>query len=127
MFSSDTLSRSFRPSMSSFAIEEGTRSSAAAGVTCCARGVDAGSVPVASRWINSDTERGFVRGIPGGLSAIRGNDCTCGAQECDGNGGGGIEPGGEVDQLVLSKAEDGFRKPSTIMLEDTVNDGVDFT
>lgn len=82
-----------------------------------ARDVSGGSVPVASRWINSETERGFVRGIPGALSTIRGNDSNCGAQDCDGNGGGGIEVGGEDDQPILSDAEDALSTPSGILLE----------
>lgn len=114
MFASEILSRSFRVSMNSLA--SGGTLSPAAGVVFV-RGVGGGSVPVASRWINSETERGFVRGIPGALSTIRGNDSNCGAQDCDGNGGGGIEVGGEVDQPVLSDAEDDLRTPSGKVFE----------
>jgi hypothetical protein len=64
---------------------------------------------VASRWINSETERGFARGTPGALSEIRENDSNCGAKDCEGNGGGGIEVGGEDDQPVLSEAEYALR------------------
>lgn len=89
---------------------EGTRSPPAPAV--CVRGVGGGSVPVASRWINSETERGFGRGIPGDLSTVRGNDSNCGAQDCDGSGGGGIEVGGEDDQPILSEVEDALRTRS---------------
>lgn len=89
---------------------EGTRSPPTAAE--CVRGVGGGSVPMASRWINSDTERGFGRDIAGPLSTVRGNDSNCGAQDCDGSGGGGIEVGGEDDQPILSEAEDALRTPS---------------
>lgn len=88
------------------------------------RGVGGGPVPVASRWINSETESGLVRGIPGALSAIRGNDSSCGAQDCGGNGGGGIEVGGEVDQPDRSEAEDALRTPSGLLFEASPSDGV---
>lgn len=83
-----------------------------------------GSVLAASRWINSETERGFVRGTPGVLSAIRGNAADCGRQDCDGNGGGGIEVGGEADQPVLSEPDDALLKPSETLLDDVLSDGV---
>lgn len=76
-----------------------------------------GSVPVASRWIKSDTERRAVRGIPGALSKIRGNDSICGVHDCEGNGGGGIEVGGEVDQPVLADSEEALLTPSGILFE----------
>lgn len=87
------------------------------GCWCCAL--------LPSRWINSETERGFVRGIPGALSAIRGNDSTCGAQCCDGSGGGGMEVGGEDDQPVLSEEEDALRTPLGTLFEADPNDGID--
>lgn len=123
MLVSETLSRSFRVSMNSLA-SEGTRSPAPAGAFV--RGVGGGgcSVPVASRWINSETESGLGRGIPGALSAIRGNDSNCGAQDCGGNGGGGIEVGGEVDQPDLSEAEDALRTPSGLLFKTVLGDGV---
>lgn len=96
-----------------------------AAVVLCVRGVVGGSVPAASRWINSETRRGFVRGTPGVLSAMRATDSNCGAQDCDGNGGGGIEVGGEDDQPVLSEEEDTLRMQSAILLEDALVDGVD--
>lgn len=114
MLTSDTLSRIFRTSINSLA-SDGIWSLVS--LRSC-------SVLAASRWINSETERGFARGTPDVLSAIRGNGSDCGGQDCDGNGGGGIEVGGEANQPVLSEPEDALRTPSEILFDDTLSDGV---